>query len=958
MLAILAGIVLLAGLLIFRDRLTSPSAEEVNRLLSESRHAELQKLRQRYSENQSATNLINSLAGDFEVQRRRWQAALDHYSLITDGSQEKVTLVLSNSAHCLLNLGQSANAEHIHKTVLSRSPQNQQSLRDLANMMLAGGRSYDAIPYLNALIQLGHSERVDLIFCASPELFHLPGERFAQTCLAAVPDAPRPMLGPARNALREKNFDYARLWLSDIVNKFPETLEAQARLGQLYLELDEIQNLTMWYSELPETAAESPGIWFAKAQLFERLERPEASARCLAEALTRFPDHVGANYQMTTILKTLEKDDESKHFAVRSKILARVELLASDLSEAFDETMCQEIVSSTAELGRYWEATAWCEIAKQEVPKPEWFEKFQRQCNEDGLLLGNRQDPPAIAAILRQLKRYELPDLDRLARPSPQPTAPLDNTPISFKDDSESAGFQFTYRNGTTPDSIREYLFEFNGGGVGVVDFDCDSWPDIALTQAGDKPWNQSSESDRLFRNLDGQRFQSVSTLAGFTDSRYGQGIASGDINNDGFPDLYVANFGPNQLYINNGDGTFSRSPAASGGHQWTSSCAIADLNGDGSSDIYAVNYLNAEEVQKRDCRSSQAPRCSPSNFSAGEDAIFLSQHDGTFSDASAQSGVQSPLGKGLGLIVADFNRDNHLDVFVGNDTTQNNLYINTPHAAEGELVFEDEALLAGCAFDSNGIAQACMGIAAASLDFDGTPDLFVTNFYNDANTLYTEQGDGTFREYSRQSNLGRVSFGQLGFGTQFLDADIDGDLDLVIANGHIYRFPEASGIPYRMPAQALRNSAGSFEIIPPSEVGEFFARNQLGRAVARLDWNGDGRQDICISHLDTPAAILTNETKPVGTMLSIRLVGVVSNRDAIGARVTVIQNSLRMTQQLIAGDGYQSRNEQSLYFSVPSTERVTITVGWPSMFRTSRYDIPASEATRLTIVEQADGSR
>ena len=250
------------------------------------------------------------------------------------------------------------------------------------------------------------------------------------------------------------------------------------------------------------------------------------------------------------------------------------------------------------------------------------------------------------------------------------------------------------------------------------------------------------------------------------------------------------------------------------------------------------------------------------------------------------------------------------------------------------------------------------MGIAAASLNFDGTPDLFVTNFYNDANTLYTEQGDGTFREYSRQSNLGRVSFGQLGFGTQFLDADIDGDLDLVIANGHIYRFPEAAGIPYRMPAQALRNSAGSFEIIPPSEVGEFFGRKQLGRAVARLDWNGDGRQDICISHLDTPAAILTNETKPVGTMLSIRLVGVVSNRDAIGARVTVIQNSLRMTQQLIAGDGYQSRNEQSLYFSVPSTERVTITVDWPSMFRTSRYDIPASEAARLIIVEQADGSR
>jgi tetratricopeptide (TPR) repeat protein len=950
--SIVLAIAVLTGLLIVRAKLASPSAAEVNRLLSESRHKELQDLREVYSADQSAINFINSLSGDFEMQRQRWRAALNHYSQITSGSPPEIIHAQSSSAHCLLNMGLAAESERLLRIVLAQAPQHHPAQRDLANILLASGRSYEAVPHLEELIRQGKFEPIDLVVCASPELFQLAGERFAQTCLSAIPEDPRPMLGLARSALQKKQFEFARLWLSDIVSKFPAVLEAQTRLGQLHLELGEFHQLKAWHEQLPESSVDFAGIWFVKAQIFQHLGQREAASRCLAETLTRFPDHVSANYQMTTTLKNMQRVDDSKHFAERAQLLARIELLANDLRDAFDTRMCQEMVNSMARLDRYSEAAAWCEIAKRNLSTPTWFENFLRQCNNRKLPDIQRKDHPAVAGVLERLKQLPLPPFDWASLKDEQPQSSPDAWPISFTEEAESVGLNFIYRNGSARDSTREYLFEFNGGGIGVLDFDGDGWPDLAFTQAGEKPWTLSPESDQLFRNLDGQRFQLVTELAGFTDTSYGQGITSGDINNDGFPDLYVANFGLNQLYINNGDGTFSNSDQAGNGHQWTSSCAIADLNGDGSPDIYAVNYLDAEEVERSDCHNSQPLRCSPSNFVAGRDAVFLNQHDGSFADLSVEANVRSPLGKGLGLVVADFNEDSHLDVFVGNDTTQNNLFINTAEANDGIPVFDDQALLAGVAFDHRGIAQACMGIAAASLNFDGRPDLFVTNFYNDSNTLYAAQGDGTFRDQTRESNLGQLSFSQLGFGTQFLDADLDGDLDLVVANGHIYRFPLSSGIPYRMAPQVLKNSAGRFELVPDSDAGSFFATEQLGRSVARLDWNRDGRPDICISHLDSPVALLQNETQPVKAMLTVRLVGVQSSRDAIGARVSVLFNDEKQTQQLMTGDGYQSRNEQSLSFAVPAGLPLTVVVDWPSELQTKYQAGDVASVATIIVVE------
>ncbi|NQV26459.1 MAG: VCBS repeat-containing protein [Rhodopirellula sp.] len=883
--------------------------------------------------------------------RGRWRSALNHYSEITAGSPQETIHALSNSAHCLLNMGHSAQAEHILRSVLNQAPLHLQSQRDLANLLLAGGRSYEAIPHLISLIRIGQFERVDLVLCASPELLQLSADQFAQACLAALPDDPRPMLGLARTALRNKEFDFAKLWLTDIVTKFPDTPEAQARLGQLYLELGESENLERWYKQLPSNADESAAIWFVKAQLYQQHKQPKAATRCLAEVLTRFPDHVAANYQLTTALQNSNLADESKQFAARSQLLARIELLASDLDDSFDPPMCREMVNALARLGRYWEATAWCHIAKRELASSEWYDNFLRQSIAANVLDSPRQFSPTIAGILRRLRKFPLPSLTDLLQESEQSLSLPDNLPISFVDEAEMAGLKFIYRNGCDPANTTEYLFEFNGGGVGVLDFDCDGWPDLAFTQAGDKPWIPSSESDMLFRNEDGQRFRPVSESAIFMDTLYGQGITSGDINNDGFPDLYVANFGENQLHVNNGDGTFSQSPEATGGNNWTSSCAIADLSGDGSPEVYAVNYLNAEEVRNRDCQSSQTPRCSPSNFTAGKDAFFLNQSDGTFADRSAAANVQSPFGKGLGIVVADFNDDNRLDVFVGNDTTQNSLFINSINAADDFPAYEDQSLLAGVAFDRQGIAQACMGIAAASLNFDGHPDLFVTNFYNDANTLYAAQGDGTFRDESRESLLDRLSFNLLGFGTQFLDADLDGDLDLVVANGHIYRYPSPSSIPYRMVPQVLRNVENRFQTVDTSTAGPFFGRKQLGRSVARLDWNRDGLPDICISHLDSPVALLTNRTQSTGATLEVRLVGVTSSRDAIGARVTVGVDHQRRTQQLITGDGYQCRNEQCLRFAVRTGQTVTVVVDWPSGERTN-HNIQVDGTTTIAVVE------
>jgi hypothetical protein len=474
-------------------------------------------------------------------------------------------------------------------------------------------------------------------------------------------------------------------------------------------------------------------------------------------------------------------------------------------------------------------------------------------------------------------------------------------------------------------------MFESTGGGTAVIDYDLDGWPDLFLTQGvewplgADRPAPSNKYRDQLYRNR-GHRFENI-TNSSFPDGEegYGQGCSAGDFDNDGFPDLYIANIGANQLLRNNGDGTFSdisRSASISG-DAWTTSCLIADLNADGNPDLYDVNYLQGEHIFSIEC---SANRCSVRNYQGAPDQVQLSRGDGTFEtvpDATPKANA-----KGLGIVLFHVDQEPMPSLFIANDQVPN--FFLRPSSNNG--TYTNEGPIRGLAVNMYGQATASMGVAAGDVNHDGMLDLFVTNFEGEAKNLFLQREHGFFEDSIFGSGIMSAGIPYVGWGTQFLDADNDGELDLVVTNGHIADFHE-KGVDYRMPIQFFRSiGPARFAQIPGASAGALFERNLFGRSLAKFDWNRDGRTDFVVSCIDSDAILATGLCPTRNHWLDIRLHARTSARDAIGAIVDVHVGSTVYSQQMIAGDGYHASNQRTLHFGLglaPSVDRLT--VRWPS---------------------------
>ena len=431
-------------------------------------------------------------------------------------------------------------------------------------------------------------------------------------------------------------------------------------------------------------------------------------------------------------------------------------------------------------------------------------------------------------------------------------------------------------------------------------------------------------------------RFEDVTESAGLSETGFGQGVAVGDIDGDGWPALHVANIGGNRLYLNNGDGTFHDATEAAGlpgdgDASWSTSCVIADINGDGHADIYVVNYLSGTDLFTRVCRdgTGRVRMCQPFQFPSAIDRLYLGRGDGTFRDVTAMSDIGVERGKGLGVVAADLDADGRLELFVANDTRANFLF---RAAAEGSgMWLVETGLFAGVGLGGDGQAEGSMGIAVGDADGDGRPDLFVTNFLDETNTLYVGIGRGRFSDRTRRAGLASSSLKTLGFGTQFLDADLDGDLDLLVANGHVDDYSDV-GRPYRMATQYYRNRGnGRFDLLDDPAQGPHFRQQFLGRGLAWLDWNRDGRPDAVITALDVPTVLLTNTTEQAGGGLVLRLVATAGHRDAIGARVKLGAGAKARWFELTSGDGYLASNQRCLLIGMGSDQgAVRVEVSWP----------------------------
>ena len=510
-------------------------------------------------------------------------------------------------------------------------------------------------------------------------------------------------------------------------------------------------------------------------------------------------------------------------------------------------------------------------------------------------------------------------------------------TTLHFTDQTQAAGIYFKHTNGA---SKQKYLPETMGAGGLFFDYNNDGHLDIYLVNSGTLSSDAQStrhvnHSGLLYRNNGDGTFTDVTVEAGLQQNQgYGMGCLAADYDNDGDTDLYLTNFGKNQLYRNNGDGTFTdvTSHAGVGDGSWSVGASFGDFNLDGYLDLYVANYLDYQLKTAHACFLEGVHiYCGPHEYPGARDTLYRNNGNGTFTDVTAHVGLHNG-GKGLGTLFTDYNSDGYPDIFVANDAVPDFLYHNN-----GDGTFTDVAITAGVAYNSEGRATASMGIATGDYDNDGLPDLFVTNFSLEINSLFQNESDGFYTMTTFETGLADPSFSQLGFGTQFLDADNDGTLELFVANGHVWDNVSkiTPSLSYKQQCQIF-GGIGTGQYRDLSETaGPFFKRPVVGRGVAIGDYNNDGAVDILVTCCGEAPALLRNDSQADtrrNNWVKIRLVGTESNRDGIGAKVWVRTDKNTQFKEATCGGSYASGSDSTLHFGIGTQEMIqSIKVKWQS---------------------------
>lgn len=527
-----------------------------------------------------------------------------------------------------------------------------------------------------------------------------------------------------------------------------------------------------------------------------------------------------------------------------------------------------------------------------------------------------------------------------------------------FEDVAGSVGLNFHHLNGARGDF---HLPEIMGSGAALFDYDSDGDLDAYLIQSGflgreESPHESPSSqrpANRMFRNLlveTGRlEFEDVTVRSGLGDTGYGMGVAIGDIDADGDLDLYVTNVGSNSFFRNSGDGTFVNVIEASGADdpRWNVSASFFDYDRDDDLDLFVTAYVDFT-VGALDCFHPSGARdyCSPKVYRPIADRLYENQA-GIFRDVTAASGIDASLGAGLGVACRDFNGDGWIDVFVANDGTPNQLWIN-----QRDKTFVDRGLVSGAAYNVMGSAEAGMGIAAADFDQDGDQDLFLTHLIQETNTLYENDGQGNFSDATTERGLSDMSLRMTGFGTGWFDFDQDGDLDLFIGNGAVTALESLLGepFPYPQPNQLVFRENSGFRVLgPESGIG---LRVEATRGAAFGDVDNDGDVDILLNNNSGPARLLLNQTNGKGHWIEIAL-RATSNRPGVGARVLVELEDGRSFRRQVQSDGsYASASDLRVHAGLGEARMIRrIEIEWPSG---QRQVVRHVAADRILTIEEA----
>jgi hypothetical protein len=533
------------------------------------------------------------------------------------------------------------------------------------------------------------------------------------------------------------------------------------------------------------------------------------------------------------------------------------------------------------------------------------------------------------------------------------------NAPIVFEDVTNKTTLaNFHHRSGS---AAKDYIFDTPSGGVAIFDYDSDGRPDVYLVNGSTLDAMQGKEKPpraALFHNLGNWKFEDVTEKAGVSNERWGFGVAVGDYNNDGHADIFVSNFGVSRLYRNNGNGTFTDVAEKVGvaRNGWSTGATWGDYDADGRLDLFVPGYVQIDFKKlpptPRDSTSSgclfrgEPVMCGPRGLTGEGDTLYRQKVDGTFEDVSVKAGVNDPERfYGFSSAFVNVNEDNLLDLIVVNDSTPKQLYIN-----KGNGSFEETGYPSGIALNENGREQAGMGLAVGDYDNDGRVDFHITNFSDDSNVLYHNDGDGSFSDVTFPTGLGEISIPFLGWGTSFFDYDNDGWQDLFVVNGHVYPNVDDHpwGTSYAQQPLLFRNLNGKFQRVGAAK-NSALASAWSGRGLAIGDLDGDGRLDLVVNNLDSTPTVLRNVGTSSGSWIGLRLIGDVtkkSPKDAIGSTAFVTTGKTRQRADVVSGGGFCSQNEMTLHFGIGSAAKVDkLEIRWSNGTRET-FDVPSVNKT------------
>jgi enediyne biosynthesis protein E4 len=541
------------------------------------------------------------------------------------------------------------------------------------------------------------------------------------------------------------------------------------------------------------------------------------------------------------------------------------------------------------------------------------------------------------------------------AQPSAQTSGQTAAFPGKFTDVTAALNLHFEYLSSHT---AKHYLPETMGAGAALFDFDNDGRLDIFLvngapladpTRKGTIPQKTSPKYwNRLFHQKQDGTFEDVTVKAGLQGSGYGMGVAVGDYDNDGFEDLYVTAYGGNKLYHNNGNSTFTDVTGEAGvaGSGWSTSAAWVDLDSDGLLDLVVLRYLqwDFDDMWCGEHKEGFRTYCHPDLFQPEAPVVFHNDGNGRFTETSHKTGLSKP-GKGLGIAIADYDRDGHVDVFVANDSMVEFLYHN-----KGDGTFEETGLVSQVAVDGDGRTYAGMGVSFSDYNNDGWPDLVITDLANQRYALYRNNGDSTFAYASFSAGIARATMQHSGWGVAFLDYDNDGWKDLLVAQGHDLDTVELNypNLHYREPMLLLRNTTKDFVDVS-RDSGAVFHESWLGRGLATGDIDNDGRVDAVVTSNDGPVYVLHNETLTQNHWLTLKLVGHKSNRDAIGAEVRLVAANNSQFATVSTAGSYLSSNDKRIHFGLGAESFAqSIEIRWPSGIRQTLKNVRTDQVLQV----------